>query len=76
MILSLAPYYSEIRRLLGKDYPYWAEQDDVTKIAELIEKMYRLWKQNPNDLLLNRIDLEEYLSAIYLKQTINDLNKH
>ena len=76
MILSLAPYYSEIRRLLGKDYPYWAEQDDVTKIAELIEKMYRLWKQNPNDLLLNRMDLEEYLSAIYLKQTINDLKKH
>jgi hypothetical protein len=76
MILSLAPFYSEIRRLLGKDYPYWAEQDDVTKIAELIEKMYRLWKQNPNDLLLNRMDLEEYLSAIYLKQTINDLKKH
>lgn len=72
-ILSLAPYYSEIRRLLGKDYPFWAEQDDVDAIADLIEKMYRLWKQNPDDLLLNRRDLVDYLSVDYLKKNINDL---
>ncbi|WP_310557747.1 UDP-glycosyltransferase [Flavobacterium sp.] len=69
-ILSLAPYYSETRRLLGDDYPYWSEQDDVNKIARLIEQMYLLWKQNPDNLLLNRRDLEEYLSTDYLKKVI------
>jgi hypothetical protein len=72
-ILSLAPYYSETRRLLGDDYPYWSEQDDIDKIAALLEKMYFLWKQNPDELLLNRNDLENYLAADYLKKVINDL---
>jgi hypothetical protein len=73
IILSLAPYYSETRSLLGAKYPYWSEVDDVKRIAILIEKLYRLWKESPNDLLLNRIDLEEYISVGYLKKTINGL---
>ena len=72
-ILSLAPYYSETKRLLGDDYDYWAEVDDVKRIAALIEKLYHLWKQNPKQLLLNRSDLEEYLSVAYLKIVINGL---
>jgi len=72
-ILSLAPYYSETRRLLGNDYPYWSEQDDVNKIAELIEQLYLLWKQNPANLLLNRRDLQDYLSTRYLKEVIDKL---
>lgn len=72
-ILSLAPYYSETKRLLGEDYPYWSKQNDVKKIASIIEKLYLLWKQNPDNLLLNRRDLEEYLSVNYLKKLINDL---
>lgn len=73
MILSLAPYYSETRRLLGNDYEYWSEVDNVEKIAALIEKLYQLWKQSPEKLLLNRSDLEEYLSVNYLKKVIDDL---
>ena len=73
VILSLAPYYSETRRLLGDDYLYWSEQDDVNKIASLIEKLYQLWKQNPDNLHLNRKDLEEYLSVDYLKKVITKL---
>lgn len=73
VILSLAPYYSETRRLLGNDYPYWSEVDDVKKIAALIEKLYWLWKQNPDNMLLNRSDLEDYLSTDYLKKVINKL---
>lgn len=73
MILSLAPRRSEVRRLLGDDYPYWAEADDAPKIAILIEMLYLLWKQDPANLFLNRIDLEEYLSAAYLKKTIHKL---
>ncbi|KAF2510811.1 glycosyltransferase family 4 protein [Flavobacterium zhairuonense] len=68
VILSLAPYYSETRRLLGDNYPYWAETDHVEKIAEIIENLYQLWKQNPDNLNLNRADLIEYLSADYLEK--------
>ena len=74
-ILSLAPYYSETKRLLGENYPYWSEADDIEKIADNIEKLYQLWKQNPEKILLNRSDLEEYVSVSYLKNVINDLKK-
>lgn len=76
IILSLAPFYSETKRLLGAEYVYWSEVDDVEKIAILIEKLYRLWKQSPDNLLLNRNDLEEYLSVGYLKKVINGLEKN
>ncbi|MBF4492874.1 glycosyltransferase [Flavobacterium sp. MR2016-29] len=71
VILSLAPYYSETRRLLGNDYPYWSEVDQAEKIAEIIEDLYQLWKKNPLSLNLNRRDLEDYLSSDYLKKVIN-----
>lgn len=72
-IISLAPYYSETRRLLGDDYPNWSEVDDVDKIAIIIEKLYLLWKQNPDNLLLNRNDLVDYLSVDHLKKVIDAL---
>jgi hypothetical protein len=75
VILALSPYLSEVKRLLGVDYEYWSEVDDVNKISKLIEELYNLWKENPANLLLNRIDLQEYLSVAYLKQTINNLKK-
>lgn len=74
-ILALAPYYSETKRLLGPDYAYWSEVDDVPKIAALLGELYLLWKQNPKQLLLNRSDLSEYLSVSYLKKTIDNLEK-
>lgn len=73
-ILSLAPYYSETRRLLGSKYPYWAEVDDTEKIAVIMKDLYQLWKQNPENLLLNREDLVDYLSSDYLKKVINNLD--
>lgn len=72
-ILSLAPYYSEIRRLLGNDYPYWTEADSVEKIAVIIEGLYNLWKINPDHLRLNRTDLVDYLSTTNLKNIIDGL---
>lgn len=72
-IFSLAPYYSETRRLLGNDYEFWSEVDDVQKIALLIQKLYLLWKENHGGLLLNRNDLEEYVSTGYLKDIMNNL---
>ncbi len=42
-IISLSPYYSEVRRLLGNDYPYWSEADEVEKIEQIITDLYRKW---------------------------------
>ena len=72
-IISLAPYFSEVKRLLGEKYPYWSEVDDSDKIAKIIESLYQLWKVNPVDLVLDRQDLLQYLSADYLKGIIDDL---
>ena len=75
MILSLSPYLSEVKSLLGADYEYWSEVDDDIKISKLIEQLYYLWKKNPDNLLLNRVDLQDYLSVDNLKQTITNLKK-
>ncbi|RTZ08648.1 UDP-glycosyltransferase [Flavobacterium sp. GSP6] len=75
-ILSLSPYLSEVKRLLGVDYEYWSEVDDCLKISELIEQLYYLWKEDPDKLLLNRVDLQDYLSVNYLKQIINNLENN
>ena len=74
-IISLTPYYSEVKRLLGEKYPYWSEVDDSAKIATIIESLYQLWKVNPLDLVLDRQDLLKYLSVDYLKEAINNLQK-
>lgn len=75
-ILLLGPFYSETRRLLGHEYPYWAELDEVEKITEIIEILYQQWKQNPDDLILNRSDLYDYLSEDYLKKIIIGLQNN
>jgi len=70
-ILLLGPYHSESRRLLGDDYLYWAEIDEIHKIAGHIEDLYVQWKKDPSQLKLNRPDLEAYLSVKYLKKQLN-----
>lgn len=71
-ILLLGPYYSESRRLLGEDYPYWAENDDLEKITQLMEKLYKVWLQNKN-VKLDKPELNDYLSENYLRETMNKL---
>ncbi len=72
-ILLLGPSHSECRRLLGYDYPYFSEVDDVSNIAQIIEELYIKWLSKPNELKLNRDDLVEYVSPQYLKQIITSL---
>jgi len=74
-IIALGPYYSETRRLLGADYPYWSEVDDVENISKLIGKLYLLWQQNAK-MILNRIDLNEYISIDYLKRVVDQLHNN
>lgn len=68
-ILLLGPAKSECRRLLGDNYPYWAEIDDVDRVCETIETLYFKWESN--DLgELNRPDMIDYLSENHLKETL------
>jgi glycosyltransferase involved in cell wall biosynthesis len=71
-ILALGPYYSETRRLLGADYPYWSEVNDVENIAMQIDKLHLFWQKDAK-MVLNRIDLKEYISIDYLKRVIDQL---
>ncbi len=72
-ILLLSPKNSETKRLLGEDYPYHTEVDNVNTIAELIQDLYEQWQTNPQNLKLGRKDLEHYVSAAYLKEIINSI---
>ena len=69
-ILHLGPEHSETRRLLGKDYPYYAEIDDAERIAQIIEDLYHHWKEDSSKMTLNRSDLEHYLGVNYLYDQI------
>lgn len=71
-ILLLSPYYSETKRLLGSDYPYWTEADDESKLFSHIESLYKKWKKKElNDL--DREDLKAYLGNDYLKNSFISL---
>jgi len=62
-ILLLGPYYSESRRLLGEDYPWWSEIDDEEKITQLISELYFKWFNNQILFDNNYSLMREYLSA-------------
>ncbi|WP_162126227.1 glycosyltransferase family protein [Flavobacterium phycosphaerae] len=72
-ILILGPYYSEVKRLLGHQYPYWSEANDVMAIEKNISELYTIWKNNPEELRLNRQDLIDYSTEVNLKQTLDKI---
>lgn len=72
-IIILSPYHSEVKRLLGKDYPYWSKVNDVVSIEAIIKKLYLQWKQNPSQCYLNRPDLKYYCEEQSLKKVIDQL---
>ena len=59
--------------MLGNDYKYMSEVDAINEIAENIESLYNEWSINSEELKLNRLDLEEYVSMEYLKNVLEDL---
>lgn len=66
-ILVLSPNNSEVKRLLGNDYPFWSEADDINEIQKLIEKLFFDHNNNEKNYL-NRPDLIEYCSEVGLKK--------
>jgi hypothetical protein len=69
-IIHLGPDRSETKRLLGEEYPYSCEANDVDKIAAIFKELFIAW-QTSETLKLNRPDLKEYCSKSYF---INQLN--
>lgn len=69
-ILLIGPYYSESKRLLGKEYPYSFDFDDVQHLADALAILYTKWKAKET-LSLNRPDLLEYVSTAYLQKTLS-----
>lgn len=67
-ILLLGPPVSESRRLLGEEYPWWAEIDDVDRISVILEELYNAWKHQEGWLRMQREDLINYMGPEYLKK--------
>ena len=69
-ILLIGPHYSECKRLLGDDYPYLFDFDDIEKLTKALVELYEIWRQDANNLKLNRPDLLHYLSEDYVKDVL------
>ncbi|MBZ9729751.1 UDP-glycosyltransferase [Salegentibacter sp. JZCK2] len=72
-ILLLGPYYSESKRILGENYKYWTEIDDIEGVARNLETLYNTWLDEPDKLYLKKPDLVDYLSLEHLKETVANL---
>lgn len=71
-ILVIGPYYSECKRLLGKAYPYSFDFKDVDGITDSLKNLYYTWKEEKKNLLLDRSDLNFYLSSDYLRKVLDE----
>jgi hypothetical protein len=66
-ILLLGPYYSETRRILGKDYPHWSEIDDTDSIQKLLTILYKDWKNREGKTALEVPGINSYFSSAGLE---------
>jgi len=73
-LLLVGPFFSESKRLLGPDYPFWASNQDAEQIAIHLKSLYEKWKTESNYGYI-REDLIHYLSKDYLKTTFDTLLK-
>ncbi|WP_339611386.1 UDP-glycosyltransferase [uncultured Planktosalinus sp.] len=72
-ILHLGPALSETKRLLGEEYTFSAEIDDVVKISELLMTLYENWKEKKDSPKYNFKELNRYLGVDYLRETLEKL---
>lgn len=72
-ILLLGPFYSETRRLLGFDYHYWCEIDDVEKIKAHIKSLYLDWKEKNGQSTLCVTHLNEYFESPSIVKAMNSI---
>ncbi len=72
-ILLLSPKNSESNRLLGKDYLYSTEVDNVASIANKIQLLYNDWVIKNGQLFLDRKDLQYYFSKEHLLEIMSSI---
>ncbi len=72
VMLLLGPYYSETRRLLGEEYPYWSENDNAAAIKTNLKTLFKKW-QSDGKLELNRPDLDHYFSTAYAAEQLGSI---
>jgi hypothetical protein len=73
-ILSLSPYYSEMKNLMGKDYKYLKQADDYEGIKIALQELYNHWKLNTTEEITKDYDkFNQYLSLSYLKEELSKL---
>ena len=60
-VLALTPEKSEVRRILGRDYPYTAQPDNVQEIYEALKKAWEKRKEG-NLILPGAGQLKHYVS--------------
>ncbi|UBZ11211.1 UDP-glycosyltransferase [Leeuwenhoekiella palythoae] len=73
-VLHLGPKHSEVRQLLGENYPFIAEADDVNSICKLFVRLYDIWKETGAAKYPFPKNLNEYFDPIYLKEVLTRLN--
>ncbi|TXE05842.1 glycosyltransferase family 4 protein [Gelidibacter salicanalis] len=71
-IIYIGPYYSETKRLLGKEYPYQFDFNEIEEIAKAMISLYQTWMSDPKNLFLNRPDLSDFCTYIHLKSVLNN----
>lgn len=71
-ILVVGPYYSECKRLLGKDYPYTFDFNEIEGISNSFKNLYYNWVEEKGNLCLNRPDLDFYLSSDYMRKVLDE----
>ena len=70
-IINLSPENSEVRRLLGKSYPYQSKLDDVESIKSVLMQFYNNYTKNAIDKSVI-LDLKEYVSIKRNSKIINE----
>ena len=68
-LIDLSPKNSEVRRLLGVDYPYQSELDDVLAIKEVLKQFYKDFKNN-NLNSVAVMNLKNYVSIEHNSEII------
>lgn len=69
-ILVIGPFISECKRLLGKDYPFIFENEDIEGIKNAFKTLFHQWSINNTKMTLHRKDLDYYLSSGYLLEVL------
>ena len=75
VIWSLSPENSETRRILGHEYPFQNEADDVEGMVASLREMYALWLNKGDQMGLNRDDLTHYISDQHVSESMVELVK-